>query len=211
MSSAYAFSQRQDLPIVFDKGENSKYLVFYTSGDGGLGGFNSKMANEFKAHQLSYISLNALNYFWSAKTPDQYALDMTPMLRHYLQEWDRKELVLVGFSFGAEVIPFLYTRLPDDLKQKVKRLILITPASTSDFKIHFSDMMGVDHTYAHDVVKEIEKIRTARVLAIFGEEESSSFPITHKQDNFQISFVKGSHHFTDAKTVMEMILNELKE
>lgn len=89
-------------------------------------------------------------------------------------------------------------------------MVMITPAKTSDFTIHITDMMGVDHDYAYDVEKEVEKIKTTRVLAIFGDREESSFPVSHKQENFKISFIKSSHHFTDAKAVMEKILQELK-
>jgi type IV secretory pathway VirJ component len=87
---------------------------------------------------------------------------------------------------------------------------MVTPAGTSDFTIHLTDMMGVDHKYAYNVVKEVEKIKDTRVLAIFGEKEQSTFPATHKQVNCKMTFIKGSHHITDGKAVMEKIRNELR-
>lgn len=211
ISASFLFGQDEELPLTFEKSDSTKYLVFYISGDGGVKGFDINLSNEFKSHQFSYIYLNAYKYFWSAKTPEQLANDVIPVIRNYLKEWDKSEIVLTGFSFGAEVIPFLYNRLPEDLKQKVKLVVLLTPASTSDFTIHFSDMIGTDNTYANDVVKEVEKIRTTKVLAIFGEKEDSSFPENHKQENYQTLMIKGSHHFTDADAVMEAMLDELKQ
>jgi type IV secretory pathway VirJ component len=210
LSANVSFGQGKVLPLIVEKFDTTRYLVFHITGDGGWRGFDIKLANEFKAHQMSYVFLNSLKYFWSRKTPDQLAKDITPVIKDYLRKWDKKELILAGFSFGAEILPFLYTRLPLDLKQKVKQIVLITPASTSDFVVHVTDMMGIDHNYGYDVVKEVEKIKTTKVLAIFGEKEESTFPASHKQENFQITFIKGSHHFTDAKSVMEKVLNELK-
>jgi type IV secretory pathway VirJ component len=209
-SANTCMSQGKEIPLILEKFDSTKYLVFHITGDGGWRGFDIKLADEFKAQRMSYIYLNALKYFWKTKTPAQLADDIIPVLRNYLKKWDKKELILVGFSFGAEIIPFLYTRLPEDLKQKVKLLVIITPASTSDFTIHLTDMMGVDHKYAYDVVKEVDKIKTTKVLALFGEKEESTFPANHKQENCKMTFIKGSHHFTDGKAVILKILNELK-
>lgn len=71
-------------------------------------------------------------------------------------------------------------------------------------------MIGAENTYANVVVKEVEKITTTPILAIFGEKEDSSFPSNHKQDNYQTLYINGSHHFTDADGVMESLLDELK-
>lgn len=210
ISTRLLFGQADSLPLVVEKSDSTNYLVFHITGDGGMRGFDIKLSDEFKGHQFSYIILNAYKYFWSPKTPDQFASDIIPIIQDYIGKWSKDEIVLSGFSFGAEVIPFLYTRLPEDLKQKVKLVVLLSPASTSDFTIHFGDMIGVDNTYANDVVKEVERITKAPVLAIFGEKEDSSFPLNHKQVNFQTLFIKGSHHFTDADAVMESVLDELK-
>jgi type IV secretory pathway VirJ component len=205
-----AIGQEKGEPLIVNKSDSSNYLVFHITGDGGWHSFDIKMANEFKSHHLSYVYLNSLKYFWKTKTPDELAIDIIPVLREYLEKWNKKELILSGFSFGAEIIPFLYTRLPEDLKQKVKMVIAITPASTSDFTIHVSDMMGVDHKYIYDVPKEVEKIKTTKVVVIFGEKEKSTFPESMKQENLKIEFIKGGHHFTDAKSVMEEYIAELK-
>lgn len=203
------FSQTKELPLITGKLDTTKYLVFHISGDGGWRGFDVKMAEEFKNNGLSYIALSSLKYFWTTKTPDQLVKDVEPVLKDTLQAWHKKEIVLVGFSFGAEIMPFVITRLPDYLKQKIKLMVLITPARTSDFTIHLTDLMGVGHNYAYDVAAEVEKIKTTKILAIFGEKENSTFPKTLKQANLKITFVKGSHHFTDAKAVMGIIMQEL--
>jgi type IV secretory pathway VirJ component len=210
ISSLLLFGQAQSLPLVLEKSDSSNYLVFHVTGDGGMRGFDVKLTDEFKNHRFSYIILNAYKYFWSPKSPDQLASDIVPIIKDYLAKWSKTAIVLSGYSFGAEVIPFLFNRLPEELKEKVKLVVLLSPASTSDFTIHLADMIGADNTYANDVVKEVEKIKKPPVLTIFGEKEDSSFPSNHQQDNYQTLFIKGNHHFTDADGVMESVLDELK-
>jgi type IV secretory pathway VirJ component len=209
-SANLSFCQGKDLPLILEKSDSTKYLIFHITGDGGWRGFDIELAKEYKAHQMSYIILNAQKYFWSAKTPDALTNDISPVLEDYLKKWDKKELLLVGFSFGAEIMPFLYNSLPQNLKIRVKCLILITPAASSDFTIHLTDMIGVNHHYSYDVVKEVEKIKIPEILTIFGEKEDSTFPENHEQDNFKIEYTKGGHHFTDSRSVMELILKVLK-
>jgi type IV secretory pathway VirJ component len=118
-------------------------------------------------------------------------------------------MVLVGFSFGAEILPFMFNNLPDDLRQKVKMIVMITPAKSSDFDIHLTDMVGVNHKYKYDVIAEVEKIKTTKVLCIYGDKESSIFPEPINQKNLKVDFISGGHHFTDGDATMEVILSEL--
>jgi type IV secretory pathway VirJ component len=203
-------AQDRDMPLVVGQKDTSRFLVFHICGDGGWKRFDVKLGDEFSAQHMPYVCLNSIKYFWSAKTPDQLAKDMIPVIHEYLKKWNKTEIILTGFSFGAEVLPFLYTRLPADLKQKVKLVMLITPAGTSDFAVHVSDMLGFDRKYPYDVAKEVEKIKNVKVLGVFGDKENSTFPMGHKQENCKITFVKGSHHFTDAKAVMDLLVKELK-
>ena len=201
----------QELPISTENfSANNKFLILYFSGDGGWNSFDKKMVGEFKSAEMSYIGLNSFKYFWKAKTPEIVVKDIEPILQNYLKSWKKENIILIGYSFGAEIMPFLFTRLPNDLKQKIKLLILITPAKTSDFTIHVNDMIMLDGNYAFDVSKEIEKIKLTKVLCIFGERETSIFPKSYKQENLKIEYQKGGHSFSDSKSVMNFISKELK-
>lgn len=117
---------------------------------------------------------------------------MIPLIQSYLKEWNKEELILVGFSFGAEITPFLFERLPSELKEKVKMVVLLTPAKTSDFHIHVRDMIGLDKKYeVYDVEKETAKIKSAKVLAIYGKKEKSAFLKDSEQPNVKLLYIRG--------------------
>jgi type IV secretory pathway VirJ component len=185
-------------------------MVFYISGDGGWNSFDKKLANEYETNRMPYIALNSFRYFWSKKSPDQFVKDIVPVLYKYLKEWNKKEIVMIGYSFGAETMPFLITRLPNDLKEKVKLIILITPSKTSDFEIHINDMLMLDGKYDYDVVAEIGKISVPQIFCFFGTNEATIFPTSHQQKNLKVFLVKGGHGFSDSKAVITQVLDELK-
>lgn len=207
--SHHAFCQGEKLPLILERFDSTNDLVLLVTGDGGWKNYSVKLADELKVRHTSYMVLNSLKYFWERKTPDEFANELTPVIKAYLEKWNKKELVLMGLSFGADVTPFLYNRMPAELKLRIKQIVLISPASTSDFTIHLSDMMGEAHTYKYDVVKEVEKIKTTKIITFYGDNEKPTFPINHHQDNLQVNFLKGGHHFTDAATVIEKMIEGL--
>jgi type IV secretory pathway VirJ component len=202
---------QDDLPVsVKFNGNNGLPLVVHITGDGGWSGFDVKMGNEYDSDSLSYIVLNSFSYFWRTKTPDEMSSDFIPVIRHYTRLWHKKKIMLVGFSFGAEVMPFLYNRLPPDLKSKVLLMVLLTPAASSDFTIHFTDMLGFHHDYDYNVVKETRKIMGLPILVVQGKKENPVFP-DNKQANLKTVTIEGGHDFTDADTVNRLILDKLEE
>lgn len=211
ISTNCIYGQKNTLPLVIgDAIQTQKPMILYVSGDGGWNSFDKKMAFEFKMVDMPYVALNSFKYFWKSKTPDQFAIDMIPVLREYAKKWDKNEIIFIGYSFGADVMPFLISRLPIDLKKKVKLIALITPGKTSDFTIHLNDMLLIDGTYKYKVPEEIEKIHDKKIICFFGQNEDAIFPYNWRQDNVKTVIVKGGHSFYDSEPVMKAILAESK-
>jgi type IV secretory pathway VirJ component len=41
------------------------------------------------------------------------------VIRQYLAAWNKSRVLLVGYSFGADTLPFIVNRLPADLRPAV--------------------------------------------------------------------------------------------
>ena len=52
------------------------------------------------------MGLDSLRYFWSPRTPDGLAADTNRMILYYLTHWAKKRVLLIGYSQGADVLPF---------------------------------------------------------------------------------------------------------
>jgi type IV secretory pathway VirJ component len=47
----------------------------------------------------------------------------------------KEKLILIGYSFGAEVLPFVVNRLPEELRAKVQLLVFLGPSATAQFEL----------------------------------------------------------------------------
>jgi type IV secretory pathway VirJ component len=187
-----------DLPLVEVPARESsrQQLAVMISGDGGWAGIDRQLADDFAAHGLSVVGLNSLKYFWSTRTPDGAARDLERILRHYLQIWQKERAILVGYSLGADVLPFMAARLPEALRAKIELIALLGPSRETAFEFHLSDWMGAgSRAKQYPLLPEVEKLQDLRTLCIYGEQENDSLC----RDTLPATVTKipfgGSHHF----------------
>jgi len=212
ISEFNSFGKGKELSLKIQyNGQNNTPLIFHITGDGGMVRFDLKMLKEYQNSGFSYIGLNSIKYFMPGKTPEKVAEDLIPVIKQYSEQWNKRTLMLVGFSFGAEIIPFLYNRLPPEMRQEMKLVVLLTPAKTSQFRIRFRDMIGIDKKKEpYNVVDETSKIKSTKVLAIYGKEEKPGLKGIAKQPNLKILLIKGGHGFHDSKEVFRLMKKELQ-
>ena len=98
------------------------------SGDGGWAALDRDIAARLARAGLAVVGLDALRYFWKRRDPQQAAAALGRILRHYLAAWDRHEVAVIGYSRGAEVVPFMVDRLAPDLLAKVRLVALLGPS-----------------------------------------------------------------------------------
>ncbi|MEP7110688.1 MAG: AcvB/VirJ family lysyl-phosphatidylglycerol hydrolase [Ferruginibacter sp.] len=175
--------------------DTSKPLIFYITGDGGWNKFSKNFSQALAGKGYPVISLNANEYFWKKKTAVQTALDITRLIRIYQRTWSRKKIMLVGYSFGADVMPFVFSLLPDDLSAQVVNINLISPATHTDFEIHIAVMFGAGFSGGESVVSAINKITTKPLTLVFGKGENE-FPLNQlKIKNYVSITLDGGHHY----------------
>ena len=67
--------------------------------------FDHDVADALAAAGVPVAGVDALRYFWVARTPQGFADDLDRMLRYYASHWRRSRVLLIGFSQGADVLP----------------------------------------------------------------------------------------------------------
>ncbi|HEY0272259.1 MAG TPA: AcvB/VirJ family lysyl-phosphatidylglycerol hydrolase, partial [Chitinophaga sp.] len=138
--------------------EEGRPIVFYLTGDGGMKKFSSNLLASFAQRNYPAIGLNSLKYFWNKRTNEEASAAVAALITHYQQAWDRQPVILVGYSFGADVMPFIYSHLPAALQANVKQLVLLSPSASTDLQVHVADMIGKPVKRSLDVPAEINKI-----------------------------------------------------
>ena len=123
---------------------NGDVFAVLLSGDGGWAGLDKDVASALAAQGISVVGLDSLRYFWTARTPDTLAADLDRVLRYYTATWHKSHAVLIGYSQGADVLPFAVNRLPSASRSVVERTVMMGLGENASFEFHFTNWLGAD-------------------------------------------------------------------
>lgn len=211
--SGKSFSQtnKDALPVsVFKGSDTTKPVLFYISGDGGWNKFSTAFIQSLNSKGYEIIGLNAREYFWHKKDAKQTANDMASIITSHMKAVKNKSFILIGYSFGADVMPFVVSHSPAGTMDQLRHIILMSPSANTDFEVHLSELLGVGYGSGDSVPDEINKI-TQPVLFVFGEKEDD-FPIKDiRIKNYKTEKLPGGHHYDgDPAAVCNLILPYIK-
>jgi type IV secretory pathway VirJ component len=203
-----------DLPLVevpAGGGTPTDRLAVIVSGDGGWAGIDREVGGALAARGIPVVGLNSLSYFWRGRTPDGIAKDLSRILEHYFAVWGKQRALLVGYSMGADVLPFMVDRLPEALRDRVDLVALLGPEKMASFEFHVTQWLGGGSSTDRPVMPEVQKLAgRPRLLCLYGKEESGSIcPGLDPALGRSIGF-SGSHHFGgNYGALADRILQEL--
>jgi type IV secretory pathway VirJ component len=163
-----------DLPVTeVHAAGSSAELALLITGDGGWAGLDQELAARLAASGVPTVGLNSLKYFWSERTPDGTAADVARIMRHYLAAWNKERVILVGYSFGADVLPFVVNRLPSDLRARIASVSLLGVDASASFEVSVADWVGSSGRGA-PTRPEVAALARVPVLCIYGAGEADS-------------------------------------
>jgi type IV secretory pathway VirJ component len=188
-------------------------MGFIISGDGGWTSFDHSLGESLAGKGIPVVGLDAQKYFWNSRTPEESALTMSKAIQHYMQQWNKKRFILVGYSFGACVAPFIANRFAVGLRQSLQGVYCLSPSETADFEIHISDMLSIgDSDDTYKVLDEVKKIKQLNPVCFFGQEEESDLRAHFAGTGAVIITLPGSHHYNNnTDLIAEDILKEIEK
>ena len=186
--------QLSDLPIVeVPVKESGNRFAVLLSGDGGWAGIDKSLGAAFAAQGVPVAGFDSLRYFWSARTPDELAADLDRVIRYYAARWGRGDVLLVGYSQGADVLPFALNRLPSATRASVRLTALLGPGQKASFEFHLTNWIGPSGDLP--IAPEALKLSAANTLCIYGQEEKDSLCPELSPVHAQVMRLAGGHHF----------------
>ncbi len=188
----------KDLPLIeAPAAREGSTLAVMISGDGGWAALDRGVAAELTRADVFVVGLNSLHYFFHTKTPEQAAHDYERIVRCYMASTGRRELVLMGYSRGAEILPFVVSRLPEDLRRQTRLVVLLGPGQGAQFKFHVVDWWSDVHRDSDlPVLPEARRfVSTLPVLCVYGADETDTVCPALKADGAQAVALTGGHHF----------------
>ena len=160
-----------DLPAVDLPSSDNKpaALAILVSGDGGWRDLDKTIGEWLSARGVHVVGLDSLHYFWSKRTPKELATDIASIVER--ADPDKKlPVMLIGYSFGADTIPFAFPLLPQDLQQRTKLLALMAPGLTTSFQVTIEGWLDIDDS-GYEIVPAIAALPADRVVCVYGEDE----------------------------------------
>jgi type IV secretory pathway VirJ component len=129
------------LPLVeVPSAHPGRRMAILITGDGGWVGADKALAAALADGGISVVGLDSLKYFWKRRTPEETARDVSRILAHYRRVWGRDEVVLVGYSRGADIVPILAERLPPEDRAHLVLVAMLGPSTFAEFEVHAIDL-----------------------------------------------------------------------
>ncbi len=200
-----------DLPLIESPatGTERNVLAIMLSGDGGWAGLDREVARELNARGVPVVGWDSLRYFWDPRTPDGAARDLDRVIRHYAQAWHKSQVLLIGYSQGADTMPFMVNRLPEDSRSLVTAMALIALSDEAFFEFHLSHWLGAP-TGGLRTAPEVTSERMGMVACIYGKDDSDSPCRKLRGAGLRSIALPGGHHFDgDYAGVAQAILTAL--
>jgi type IV secretory pathway VirJ component len=191
-----ATARLDDLPLVeVAASQPGDTLAILLTGDGGWAGLDKELSATLASRGIPVIGWDSLRYYWTPRTPDAAARDLARILAHYQTALKRNKFILIGYSFGADVLPFLARRLPGEMKTHIERVVLLGPSTHAHFEFKFTDWLG-GADEGPDVLSEVAQLTGTPLLCLHGSDDARDSLCARLGAGMGSSIaLPGGHHF----------------
>ena len=210
--AAPASADLGDLPVIeepVDGAGNGPFAVLW-SGDGGWAGLDKEVADALQARGIPVVGVDSLRYFWKARTPEGIGADLDRIVRHYSSAWNRREVILIGYSQGADVLPFAINRLPAATRKQVRLAAAMGLSDHAVFEFKLSNWVA-DNNDGPQTLPEVRKLAVP-FLCIYGADEDDTICPKLAGGTAKVTKLPGGHHFDGdypklASTILDALPN----
>jgi type IV secretory pathway VirJ component len=198
-----------DLPLIEVPAANSgPTFAVLLSGDGGWAGLDKKVAAALSSKGIDVVGIDSLRYFWTERTPDGLAADVDRVIRYYSAHWRKTGVVLIGYSQGADVLPFAINRLPTATKQLITHAVMLGLGQKASFEFHVGNWLSDNDPDAIPIFPEAAKLQPTKTLCVYGADEKDSLCPQLAPASVEAHPMAGGHHFDGAYDELAKLILE---
>jgi len=181
------------------------------SGDLGFNiGMGPQVAKRLRADGIPVVGVNSLTAFRRTRTPAEVQAMVTDVVTHALAFGHADRLILIGQSFGADMLHVGLTTLPADLRAKVKLVALVVPGATVQFRASPSDILTM-HIPTTDALPTARLLDWSPVLCIHGAKEADSLCPRLTGPRIRMVALPGGHELRrDAGAVHAVLIDAIR-
>ena len=193
-------------------GRDDVLAVIY-SGDGGWADLDKHLGDVFVARGIPVLGVSTFKYYWRSRTVEESAAQLDALLDRYLAQWGKRRVWLVGYSFGADVLPSIIARLRPEHRAAIAQLVLLAPSRDVTFEIELEGYMIKQTWFTEHFKRAMQHINPVQhesalppLLALHGQPPVACFYGLDDADDslctipgapawLQVHPKPGDHHF----------------
>ena len=142
------------------------------------------------------VGFDSLRYFWREKQPAEMASDLDKLIRHYAAQTKGKGVILAGYSFGADVLPFIVNRMASDVKREIKLISLLGVSQRASFVIRLEGILGAANNGRTADASGTGQDQKHPDQCVYGSDEKDSVCTAPELDKVVNRVaMAGNHHF----------------
>ena len=126
--------------VIAPAGRDDVLAVIY-SGDGGWADLDRQLGNAFAARGIPVLGVSTFKYYWRSRTIEESAAQLDALLTERMQRLGKRRLWLIGYSFGADVLPSIVAHLRPAHRAAIAQLVLLAPSRDVTFEIELEGYM----------------------------------------------------------------------
>ena len=187
-----------DLPLVLLPADHhGKTMAVIYSGDGGWRDLDKQIGEALQKAGIPVVGVDTLRGFWHRQTPETAAAGLERIIDHFVKAWGTPDVLLIGYSFGADIIPFMVNRMQSALIEHIRLISLLGLSSTAEFEIRMSGWINAAPSAdALPLAPELGKLNRLKVQCFVGaDEQDESGCMDASLIGAEIIKTAGGHHF----------------
>jgi type IV secretory pathway VirJ component len=170
-------------------------MAVFITGDGGWADLDKAIGDEFARRGVPVVGWSSIRYYWTPRTPEFAANDLARVIDHYRIALHKQRVLLIGYSFGSDVIPFLTNRLPPQTRASVAGLVLVGLSHQATFEFHAAAWLGIERGPHRPTLPELQRLGKVPSVCVVGDAEAdSACPELRSPVAFMLR-LPGGHHF----------------
>lgn len=117
------------------------------------------------------------------------------MIRKYRSAWSVNNVILVGYSFGADVLPASFLALPESERKHVRLVSLLGLSTRADWQITVDGWLGSHRSDATPTLPAAQKMPMALIQCVNGAYADNAACTALGKSGADVFVTKGGHHF----------------
>jgi type IV secretory pathway VirJ component len=116
-------------------------MAIIYSGDGGWADLDRRLGIALIDRGIPVLGVNTFKYYWRSRTAVESAVELDALMGKYSERWGKPRVWLIGYSFGADVLPTVIGKLSPANRARITQLVLLAPGRDLNFEIELEGYM----------------------------------------------------------------------